>query len=159
MKGAVQPALKCVLLILLLVLTNQGLAGRLHVLVEDRRLVTLVVFCAIWLLALAGLFAAAFHPSFAVRLIWAIPLSVAGAAAFGFHFVQGSEFFIFDVLNFWAARHEAGRAMEFFSDAIIPSLSVLLLGVVAIAMPPGRSLQPTRRLRIAAALLPAMRSC
>lgn len=155
MKGTMLPALKCALLVLVLVLTNKGLGDRLHVLWVEQRVVTMVVFVAIWLMALAGLLAASFHPSTIVRLTWAVPLSIAGAAAYGFHAVQGSEFFIFDVVNFWAARHEAGRAMEFFSDAVLPTLAVFCLSLLVIAMPAG-TLRPSRRVRIAAALLPAL---
>jgi len=147
---------KAALLLLVLLLTNHGLVDRLELLVADRRLVTLVVFCAIWLCALAAVLAAAFHPAWTVRLAWAVPLSLAGAAAFGYHAVQQSEFFIFDVLNLWAARHEAGRALAYFSAAVPPTLAVLCLSLAAFAMPPGAGGRLRGPLRWLFGLAPAL---
>lgn len=156
MKGIWLLAVKLGLLLLVLVITNQGLGARLQLLIDEQRVVTMAVFCAIWLCSLAAVLAAAFHPSLPVRLAWAMPLSLAGTAAFGYYQVQGAEFFIFDVLNFWAARHETGRALEFFSDAIAPSIAVLCLSIAAIAMPSGVSFRPRRRTRLASGLLPLL---
>jgi glucan phosphoethanolaminetransferase (alkaline phosphatase superfamily) len=117
---------------------------------------TLVIFCAIWILSLAAVFAAAFHPSFVVRLIWAVPLSAAGTAAFAYYAVQQSEFFIFDVLNMWTARHETGRALDFFSSAIAPSLAVLGTSLVAFAMPSGLHTRVDRATRLALCMSPLL---
>lgn len=156
MKAVLLSAAKVALLLVLLVLTNKGLVARFQLLIDEQRLVTLVVFSALWLCALAAVLAAAFHPSPVVRVVWSVPLAAAGASAFGYHLVQGSEFFIFDVLNFWAARHEAGRAMEFYSAAVGPSILVFGLGIAAIAMPSGLSFSVSPRIRVAQALLPAV---
>lgn len=147
---------KAALLLFVVVATNHGLLARIELLVVDRRLVTLAVFCALWLCALAALLAAAFHPAWKVRLAWAVPLGAAGAAAFGYYVVQHAEFFVFDVLNLWAARHEAGRALDYFSDAVAPTLLVLALGLVALAMPPGFGGQARRPLRLALGLAPVL---
>jgi glucan phosphoethanolaminetransferase (alkaline phosphatase superfamily) len=156
MKSILLLLVKAALLLFVLIVTNHGLVARLQLLVLDHRLVTLVVFCAIWLCALAAVFAAAFHPSFLVRLTWAIPLSMAGAASFGYYAVQRSEFFIFDVLNFWTTRHEAGRALEFFSNALAPTIAVLCLSLVAFAMPSGLSFPPRRPIRLVLGLTPLL---
>ncbi|MDH6232830.1 hypothetical protein M2281_003429 [Mesorhizobium soli] len=149
-------AVKLALLLFVLIVTNQGFGARLQLIIEEQRVVTTVVFSAIWLCALAAVFAAAFHPSFPVRLAWAIPLSVAGTAAFGYYQVQGAEFFIFDVLNFWTSRHEAGRALEFYSNAIAPSIAVFCVSIAAIVMPSGISYRPNQRVRLASGFLPLL---
>jgi glucan phosphoethanolaminetransferase (alkaline phosphatase superfamily) len=148
--------LKLTLLLLVLIVTNQGLGTHFQSIIDERRWVTLVIFSAIWLCALAAVFAAAFHPSLPVRLAWAIPLSVAGTAAFGYYQVQGAEFFIFDVLNFWTSRHEAGRALEFYSNAIAPSIAVFCASIAAIVMPSGISYRPNQRVRLASGFLPLL---
>jgi len=149
-------ALKCGLLLTLIVLTNQGVAERLRVMLSDQRLLSLAIFSLIWLVSLAAALAAAFQPRLFVRLLWAIPLASSSAAAYGYYLVQGSEFYIFDMLNFWAARHEMQRASEFYSDAVWSSLSVFALGIVAIAMPPAIGLWRMRITRYWSPWLPML---
>lgn len=149
-------ATKLTLLIVVLILTNPGASERLHYLVVEKRHVTLIIYCVIWLVAFSAFIVAAFHPSFWVRLVWAVPMGVAGAAAYGYYVAQGSEFYVFDVLNFWSARHEAGRAAGFFSDAIAPTAGILVAGVLAIVMPPGALTATGLPMRATAALVPAI---
>ncbi|WP_353646466.1 sulfatase-like hydrolase/transferase [Mesorhizobium sp. WSM2239] len=146
--------LKCGLLLTLIILTNGGLEERLRVLLLEQRLLTFTVFSLIWVVSLTAVLAAAFQPSMVVRLVWAAPLAISGAVAYGYYRVQGSEFFIFDVLNFWVARHEVQRASEFYSDAVWSSLAVFMLGIVAIAMPPVVSLGVARKIRYWSPWLP-----
>lgn len=154
--GILRATLKVGLLVAIVILTNAGFGERLALIVTDGRIVTFMFFSGIWLVALAALLAAAFHPSLRVRLLWSIPLALAGALAFGYRSVQGSEFLVFDLLNFWSARHEAGRAMAFFSGAILPAIIVFALGVCAIAMPPGLFATAGWPARAGAAMLPAL---
>ena len=130
-------AVKLALLAGVLVLTNPGVGARMVFLATDNRLLTLLIFSGLWLCALAAMVTAAFHPRPGVRLLWAVPVSVAGAAAYGYHVAQGAEFFIYDLLNFWSARHEVGRAATFFANAIIPAVAVFAVSLLAFAMPPG----------------------
>lgn len=155
-KGGVPLALKCGLLLVLIVLTNQGFEERLRLIVAEQRLLTTTVFCLIWAISLTAVMAAAFHPSMAVRLVWAIPMAISGAAAYGYYFVQSSEFFIFDVLNFWTSRHEVHRASQFYSDAVWPSVAVFVLGTVAIAMPTAFPSWAGRRVRYWSPWLPIL---
>ncbi|WP_411037617.1 sulfatase-like hydrolase/transferase [Shinella sp. BYT-45] len=120
-----------------ILLTNPGVLDRISLLYDDGRFLTIVIFMALWLLSIIILLLISFHPSAAVRFAWSLPLGLSAAAAFGYRYVQGSEFFVFDVLGLWGARHEAGRAAEFYSSAVLPSLAVCALGIAAIAMPPG----------------------
>ena len=145
---------KAGLLLVVINATNHGTFSRAHVLLVDKRLITLVIFGAIWILSLAAILAAAFHPSPVVRLFWAVPLSIAGTAAFAYYAVQQSEFFIFDVLNFWSARHDVNRAMDFYSGAIAPSLVVLLVSFVAFSMPTGLETEVHRPMRLALSMAP-----
>ncbi|HXV31630.1 MAG TPA: sulfatase-like hydrolase/transferase [Sinorhizobium sp.] len=146
-KRSIYLALKCGLLLTLIILTNHGLEERLRVLVFDRRLLSLAIFSLIWIISLIAFLAAAFQPSLFARLLWAVPLALSSAAAYSYYLVQGSEFFIFDVLNFWAARHEVHRASEFYSDAAWSSVAVFALGMVAIAMPPAVPMRAVRKAR------------
>lgn len=129
-------ALKCGLLLLLVILTNQGLEDRLRILVSDQRLLSLAVFSLIWMISVAALLVVAFLPGLVVRLAWAIPLGIASAAGYAYYAVQGAEFYIFDMLNFWVSRHEAARATEYYADAAWSATAIFLLCLVAIAMPP-----------------------
>ncbi|GAB7523129.1 hypothetical protein PBS_21130 [Paraburkholderia sp. 2C] len=148
--------LKIALLLVVINATNHGTFSRVHFLLVDKRLMTLVIFGAIWMLSLAAILAAAFHPSPVVRLFWAVPLSVAGTAAFAYYAVQQSEFFIFDVLNFWSARHDVNRALNFYSGAIAPSLAVLCVSFVAFSMPTGLSTDIHRPMRYALSMAPLL---
>ncbi|WP_157928949.1 sulfatase-like hydrolase/transferase [Pararhizobium haloflavum] len=127
---------KLTALILLVYLTNNGVVDRLRFVIDDARPLTAIVFVAIWMICLGALAAAAFHPRPLVRFLWAIPIALSSAIAYGYHRAQGGEFFIFDVLNLWAARHEAGRAADFYGEAIPAAIAVLLIGLIAIIMPP-----------------------
>lgn len=149
-------ALKCGLLLTLVVLTNHGVTERLQVMLVDERLLSLTIFSLIWLVSLVAALAAAFQPSLLVRLLWAIPLAISSAAAHGYYLVQGSEFSIFDVLNFWAARHEVHRASEFYSDAVWSSVAVFALGIVAIAIPPSIGPWRVRMTRYCSPWLPML---
>jgi glucan phosphoethanolaminetransferase (alkaline phosphatase superfamily) len=156
MKSGALFALKCGLLLTLIILTNQGFEDRLRLLLAEQRVLTTSVFGVIWVISLIAVLAAAFQPSMVVRLIWAVPLAISGAAAYGFYLVQRSEFFIFDVLNFWAARHEIHRASEFYSDAVWSSVAMFVLGIVAIAMPPALSPWAARKTRYWSPWLPML---
>lgn len=129
-------AAKSGLLFAWIILTNFGFEDRLRELLLDQRFQSLTIFGLIWAVSLFAVLAAAFHPRLLVRLLWAVPLALSSAGAYCYYLVQGAEFFIFDVLNFWAARHEVHRATEFYSDAVSASIAVCALGMVAIAMPP-----------------------
>ena len=59
------------------------------------------------------------------------------AAGFAFRQASGSELSVMDVLSLWSARHEAGRAMDFYASRGRPACSsVLALGLFVFASPP-----------------------
>jgi glucan phosphoethanolaminetransferase (alkaline phosphatase superfamily) len=155
-KRSLYLALKCGLLITLILLTNHGLEDRLRVLVVDQRLLSLAIFSLIWVVSLIAVLAAAFQPSMLARILWAVPLALSSAAAYSYYLVQGAEFYIFDVLNFWAARHEVERATEFYSGAVWASTAVFALGIIAISMPPTVSLHVLRKTRYLSPWLPML---
>jgi len=157
MKRGILLTLKCGLLLLLVLITNQGFGDRLRVLVSDQRLLSLAIFIFIWMISVATLLVIAFLPGIAVRALWAIPLGIASAAGYGYYIVQGAEFTIFDVLNFWVSSDDAGNAYNYFSDAIRSATFIFVLFVVAIVMPPSsRTLRHTLKARYWSPLLPVL---
>ncbi len=156
MKRATIVAVKCALLIALLVLTNYGLGTRLSVILEGRKYVVLAVLAVIWGLSVLAVLAAAFHPRWPVRLAWAIPIALSSAFAYGYFAAQGAEFFVFDLMNFWTSRHEMGRASEFFAGAFHAAIALFFLGVVAIAMRPALPRRIPAAIQAAMAVLPVL---
>jgi len=157
MKSGILLTLKCGLLLLLVVLTNQGLGDRLRVLVDDQRLLSLAIFILIWMISIFSLLTVAFLPGIAVRIAWAIPLGLASAAGYGYYIVQGAEFTIFDVLSFWTASDGAGEAYTYFSKVIHSAAFIFALFVLGIVMPPSaRALRDTLKASYWAPLLPVI---
>ena len=50
--------------------------------------------------------------------------------------VSGSDLSVFDALSLWTARHEAGRALEFYKTGIIGAAIVFIASFLIIAAPP-----------------------
>ena len=69
-------------------------------------------------------------------MVWAVPIAAASASAYGFYRIQRSEFTVIDVMSFWAAKHEFGRAGEFYQTSIVAAALLGVMSVLAVAMPP-----------------------
>ena len=116
--------------------TNFGFYDRIELLYMSSRWFTLVFYLGMWATSFIALFIAAFQPNKYVRLIWAVLLSVSATTAYIYASISGSDLSVFDALSLWAARHEAGRAFEFYKSGIIGSAIVFIASFAIIALPP-----------------------
>lgn len=117
-------------------LTNFGFWQRIGLLLDNGRVNTLVPFLAIWGIAIAAIAVAALQPKFWVRAMWGAVIAVSTAVAWGYHHASQSELNVFDMLSLWNARHEAGRAAEFYGTQMMMASIVLVAGFLVIAVPP-----------------------
>lgn len=127
--------LKVILLMIFIYFTNLGFSPRIQYLLETHNTVTLVVFLILWVLSIMTILIAAFQQSWFVRFFWAVIIGVVTAVSYGFYAAGGSELEVLDVLELWQARHETGRAFEFFQLALIKAGIVALLGFIIIMLP------------------------
>ncbi|MFO1123046.1 MAG: sulfatase-like hydrolase/transferase [Hyphomicrobiales bacterium] len=152
---AVRTGLKLLLLAAFVVLTNVGFGQRAAMLYEVGRWETLIPYLLIWGLALVAIAVAAFHPNTWVRLFWAAVMTVSSAVAWGYHHASQSEFTVFDIVSLWNARHEAGRAADFYGHDIALGAVVLVSGFLIMALPAG-TMGPLRRWVGRLGLLPVL---
>jgi len=129
-------ALKVALLFAFVAATNAGFSERFDLLMGAHRYTTLVPWLIIWGMSLGAIVIAAFQPSRIVRLFWAIVLSLSTALGTGYALASGSDMSVFDVLTLWNARHEGGRALEFYYHDALWAGAVFLIGLVLIMLPP-----------------------
>ncbi len=135
--------------------TNAGFAQRIALLVDQERWGTLVGFVGVWCLCLAALLIAALQPSPWLRLGWAAVLAATAAVAVGFRTASSAEFGVFDAISLWNARHEAARAIEFYSASIVWMEIAFICGFAVLATPPGTGPR-LRRLMARLAWAPAV---
>lgn len=128
-------ALKLLGLAVFMYMTNVGFGQRFAMLYEVGRWETLVPYVLIWAIAVAAVAVAAFHPKTWVRVFWAAVMAVSGAVAWGYHHASQSEVTVFDIVSLWNARHEAGRAADFYGDDIRFAAVVMVAGFVIVAIP------------------------
>jgi len=137
LRSALQVAARLVLILGFVVMTNVGFVQRVELLLSTHRYATLVPYLLIWGLAVVAILAAAFHPITWVRLFWTAIMAVSSAAAWGYHHASQSEVTVFDIVSLWNARHEAGRAAEFYGQHMALAGAVLAIGLVVLALPVG----------------------
>ena len=137
-------------------LTNPGVVQRVLLLQEQGRWTTLVLFLGVWGLSLAALLIVALHRRLWVRGLWAAVIASATAVGFAYQKASGTEFGIFDAISLWSARHEAGRAMEFYSTELAILALVAAVGFLVLATPPAIRLAPVQRWLSRLALAPAV---
>lgn len=114
--------------------------------IEQGRWLTLVVYLGLWACALTAILIATFQVNPWVRSFWAVIIALSSAAGFAFYLVSGLEISMFDIASLWAARHELGRALEFYGSAMAWSALVFLFGFVVIAAPSVKPGVPLQRL-------------
>ncbi|HUQ36084.1 MAG TPA: sulfatase-like hydrolase/transferase [Aestuariivirga sp.] len=132
-----------------ILVANFGIFSRIGLLLDQGRFVTLVPFLIIWAIAIFAVLVAAFQPNVFLRGIWAIVIAASSAMSWAFYDLSHSEMSVFDILSLWNARHEAGRAAEFYEQHLVSALIVLALGFLVIFLPPrvtGRAKNWLRRL-------------
>ncbi len=127
--------LKLISIAIFLLLVNFGFFSRIDLLLDQGRLSTLVPFLAIWAISIFAVLAAAFQPNVYLRGFWAIVIAASSAISWGFHDLSHSEMSVFDILSLWNARHEAGRAGEFYAQHLISASIVLSLGFLVLFWP------------------------
>ncbi len=115
----VTAALAILGLITIVFVTNFGFLSRVELLAEQNRMMTLVMYCGIWAMALGALFIAAMQPDRPVRLFWALLIAASTAAGQLYYFASGSDLTVFDVVSLWSARHETGRAAAEYTQPVI----------------------------------------
>jgi lipid A ethanolaminephosphotransferase len=118
------------------VLTNPGVIQRVELLYHQNRFGTLVGFLGVWALSLVALLIAVLHPRLWVRAIWATVIAVTTGIGFAYQKASGTDFSVFDVLSLWSARHEAGRAMEYYASDVTILALVAVGGVLLLTAPP-----------------------
>jgi glucan phosphoethanolaminetransferase (alkaline phosphatase superfamily) len=127
--------LKLISIFSFLLLVNFGFFSRIGLLLDQGRLSTLVPFFVIWAISIFAVLAAAFQPSIYLRGFWAIVIAVSSAMSWGFYDLSHSEMSVFDILSLWNARHEAGRAGEFYAQHLTSASIVLAIGFLVLFWP------------------------
>ena len=127
--------LKLISIVVFLIAVNFGFFSRIGLLLDQGRLSTLVPFLVIWAISIFAVLAAAFQPNVYLRGFWAIVIAVSSAMSWGFYDLSHSEMSVFDILSLWNARHEAGRAGEFYAHHLTSASIVLALGFLVIFWP------------------------
>jgi glucan phosphoethanolaminetransferase (alkaline phosphatase superfamily) len=121
---------------LFVIATNSGFEHRISVILEQGRWPAAIGFTCVWGLCFAALLIAAFQPKLWVRAAWAVLIALSTAIGFAFHEVGGSDLGVLDALSLWSARHEAGRALDFYSSEVWRPVVVLVIGILILAVPP-----------------------
>lgn len=116
-------------------ITNFGFWQRIGLLTDAGRINTLLPFLLIWAIAFVAVVAAAFQPKLWIRAAWGAVIAASTAVAWGYYRASQSELNVFDILSLWNARHEAGRAAEFYGTHLLFAAIVLAAGFLVIVVP------------------------
>ena len=127
------------------ILTNPGFIQRVLLLQNQGRWGTLVSFLGLWGLSMAALLIVAFHRRLWVRAFWAVVIALTTAVGFAYQHASGTEFGVFDAVSLWSARHEAGRAMEFYAGQVALLAVVTAIGIAVLTAPPALPVAPVQR--------------
>lgn len=146
-------AIRLTAILALLAFTNIGAVDHVTLLFESARWGTLAAFLALWGVSVLAVLIAALQPSLWMRAFWAFAIALGGAIGYAFYRASGSQLSIFDAVSLWNARHEAGRAFEFYRSHVNTFLLILVAGFVLLCMPPMRFPAAERYIR-AFAFLP-----
>ena len=103
--------IKLLALAVLVAATNFGFFDRITLLYAADRWVTFFFYLAMWGVSLTALIIAAFQPNQAVRILWALLLSLSASEAFMSTSLSDSNLTVFEALSLWVAKHEASRGM------------------------------------------------
>ena len=140
----------------LVAIANSGFFERILLLIVQDRFITLAGFLGVWGLSLVAILVAAFQPNLWLRIVWAAVIAVTTAVGFSFRLASGTDFTLLDAVSLWSARHEAARALAFYSGDFQAFLLVLACGFVALALPPRAIGGRLQRLIAALAWVPAL---
>jgi glucan phosphoethanolaminetransferase (alkaline phosphatase superfamily) len=129
----------------LVVITNDGFMQRVLLLIDQGRFGTLAGFLAIWALSLIALLIAAFQRNTWLRIGWGVILALTTAVGYSYRLASGAEFGLLDAVSLWNARHEAARAMDFYTADVYRLVFALCCGAVVMAVPPAATGERLRR--------------
>jgi glucan phosphoethanolaminetransferase (alkaline phosphatase superfamily) len=153
---AVALAIRLAAIAAFVIVTNSGFLQRVMLLIDQDRYGTLGGFLALWAISLTALLIAALQPRFWLRAGWAAVLAFTTAVGFTFHLASGTEFGLLDAVSLWNARHEAARAMDFYTSDLYLLLLVLLYGFIVLVLPPVPSGERLRKWVTRLAWAPAL---
>ena len=123
--------------LILMLATGFGLLGRAELLIGQQRYVTLAFYLGLWVVGYGALLVAALQPNRWVRLFWGLVIAFTTAFGWAYQTISGSSLSVFDVLSLWAARHEAGRAMQQYGDILPWALLAFAASLTIIVIPAG----------------------
>ena len=149
---------KLISITIFLLVVNFGFFSRIGLLLDQGRLSTLVPFLVIWAISIFAVLAAAFQPNVYLRGFWAFVIAASSAISWGFYDLSHSEMSVFDILSLWNARHEAGRAGEFYAQHLASASIVLVLGFLVLFLA-GPHCRPCQGLASPAALVSIGANC
>jgi glucan phosphoethanolaminetransferase (alkaline phosphatase superfamily) len=127
--------LQLVAVMAIVTFTNMEVPQRVELLLFQDRPGALIITGAFWALAMVGLLVILLQPNTMLRFVWAFVVAVGGAVAWGFQHAAKLELSIFDILSFWDARYEVGRAADLYGRSFILAGFVAVAGVLAFSMP------------------------
>lgn len=127
--------LKLFSIVVFVVVANFGFFSRIGLLLDQGRLSTLVPFLVIWAISIFAVLVAGFQPNLYLRWFWGVVIAASSAISWGFYDLSHSEMSVFDILSLWNARHEAGRAGDFYAQHLTSASIVLALGFVVLFWP------------------------
>ncbi|MGH6902954.1 MAG: sulfatase-like hydrolase/transferase [Geminicoccaceae bacterium] len=128
-------ALKLALLVVFLMISNQGVAERFASFWGRGHVLGLVVFGGVWVISLAAVAIAALLPAFWMRLLWSVPIALSTFAGVLSHEVTKTHLTFFNVALYWAERSHLGGATEFYATWVFVAGAKTVVGVAAILLP------------------------
>lgn len=155
LSGAVIAGIRLCILAVFLMVTNAGFSQRVELLVGQERWGTLAGFLGIWGLSALAIAMVVFQANVWLRGIWAIVIALTTAATLVYRETSGSNFGVLDAFSLWSARHEVGRALDFYGAEFSWFLVVLACSFIVLAMPP-IPLRSGYRRSLASTLVPVL---
>jgi lipid A ethanolaminephosphotransferase len=128
--------LKAVAILIFVVLTNEGVVSRIHLLIEQERVVTAMMFLGVWGLCLIALLIAAFQPRPTWRWGWAVAIAATSFAGYGYLRATASQLTVYDIASLWVARGDTSRALDAYAPDVAVALAVALFGLFALGVRP-----------------------
>lgn len=103
----------------ILVLTNPDVLNNLPTLLARKQFGTLIPFVGIWVVTILALATISFHPRLVARVFWGLIVAGSTSLIWGYYQASHSQMSVLDAISFWNARHEAGRAADFYNQHIL----------------------------------------
>jgi Sulfatase len=128
-------ALKLALLVVFLVISNQGVGERFANFWDRGHVLGLVVFSGVWAISLLAVAIAALLPAFWMRLLWSVPIALSTFAGVLSLEVAKTHLTFFNVALYWAERSHLGGATEFYAPWVFVAGAKTLIGIAAILLP------------------------